>query len=458
MKRKYIAFLVLTLLTFMFVGKSEMNAQPPEPGPECDLQDCMLDQNFQQGFVNYHISAVFDPFSLTFCTIRTKTKQYKFNCPPPTGSYYRYEIESIEVFGACTGLNQSQLTQRAIRSIISSNTGSSLTPAWIGSYSCGQITGSSPSREIIPCGSECCRIYFESTWDQYGGTLDTIGRNYPTSCIGSGLCVDQCGDDAILPPLGDLETYNYIPQACYTTCGTIYDPIYRAITDISSDKIYADYSLATNNDTLCFSFHWVNFEGTHDLDDVLVRLIKDVLKEIYDDQGNPNYITINLAACWQQPHSGINLYYPCSQDDCCTMTFEIQSSTSAILDWYDHLGYNCESPCTTEVCDIYTEFQSSFTIGKSSLQFDLDPINNDIKIMPNPNSGTFNLEFNATVSEPHTIQVIDITGFEVFSAVLNPTIGINQMNLDLTSLPTGAYILQLINKGKVESKIKFLKN
>ena len=118
MKRKYIAFLVLTLLTFMFVGKGDVvKAQGP-----CGTSDCMLDPNFPQGADDYHISAVFDPASLTFCTIRTKTKRYKFNCPPPTGTYYRYEIESIEVFGACTGLNQSQLTQRAIRSIISSHT------------------------------------------------------------------------------------------------------------------------------------------------------------------------------------------------------------------------------------------------------------------------------------------------------------------------------------------------
>jgi len=457
-----LAFLVLTFLTFLFVGMGNlMFAVGPECGPDCDA-----DNQFPQGAVNYHISTVFDHATLTFCTIRTKTKLYKFNCPPPTGTYYRYEIESIEVFGACTGLSQSQKIQMAIRSIISTNFGYLNSPAWIQLYSCAETVGTSPVREIIPCNYYCCRIYFEATWDEGGGTLDSLSHggynfneNYCPTYIGRPNCTFQCEtDDDSFPTIGNLYTYNYIPQACFTSCGSTNDPIHRAVTDISSDMIYADYSLATNNDTLCFSFHWVNYEGTHDLDEVLVRLVKKVLKDIYDSHGNPNYITLNLAACWQKPYSGINLYYPCSQDDCCTMTFEIQSSTSAILDWYDHLGYNCQSPCTTEVCDIYRDFESSFAIGKSSIQFDLDQKSKSINIMPNPNSGTFNLEFNASVNEPHTILIINLMGLEVYSKIMNPTLGINYIDIDLTSLPTGAYYLHIVNKGLTTHKIKFIKN
>ncbi len=469
MNRKYLAFLVLTFLTIMFVGIGNFVYAQVQLGPRCsDDNDCAVDNQFPQGTVNYHTSTVFDHATLTFCIIRTKTKLYKFKCPPPERrSYYRYEIESIEVLGACTGVSQSQKIQMAIRSIISSNFGYLNSPAWIQLYSCAETVGTSPKREIIPCNDYCCRIYFEATWDEDGGTLDSLehGRfrdsieSYCPIYIGRPNCAFQCEiDDESFPPLGALYTYHYIPQACFTSCGTTNDPIYRAVTDISSDMIYADYSLATNNDTLCFSFHWVNYEGTHDLDDVLVRLVKKVLKDIYDSNSNPSYITLNLAACWQKPYSWVNLYYPCSQDDCCTMTFEILSSTSAILDWYDHLGYNCQSPCTTEVCEIYRDFESSFTIGKSAINFEIEPPGMNIKITPNPNTGIFTLEFNSSVSDNYTIQVVDLMGIEVFTSELSTAIGINQKNLDLTLLPIGAYYLQIIYKGKVESKIKFIKN
>lgn len=66
---------------------------------------------------------------------------------------------------------------------------------------------------------------------------------------------------------------------------------------------------------------------------------------------------------------------------------------------------------------------------------------------PNPASSTIRLSYNAKVEQNVNITIFDIMGnkvLEVFDGVL--TAGANEMNIDVSELQNGAYLLQVINK------------
>jgi hypothetical protein len=77
--------------------------------------------------------------------------------------------------------------------------------------------------------------------------------------------------------------------------------------------------------------------------------------------------------------------------------------------------------------------------------------------MPNPNTGIFNLEFNSAIREQHSLQVLDLMGQVLYSSDIMTNTGTNNLNLDFTTLPIGVYYLQLVHKGLVISKTKFIK-
>ncbi len=66
---------------------------------------------------------------------------------------------------------------------------------------------------------------------------------------------------------------------------------------------------------------------------------------------------------------------------------------------------------------------------------------------PNPASSTIRLSYNAKVEQNVSIAIFDIMGnkvLDVFSGILST--GANEMNIDVSKLPNGAYLLQVINK------------
>ena len=93
------------------------------------------------------------------------------------------------------------------------------------------------------------------------------------------------------------------------------------------------------------------------------------------------------------------------------------------------------------------------SIGNNPSEF-----NNDIRIIPNPTTGIFNLEFNTSVAGTHRIKVVDLRGYEVFSQDIKAVNGLNTLNIDLTNIPLGVYYLQVLSDDMMISNVKFIKN
>ena len=63
-------------------------------------------------------------------------------------------------------------------------------------------------------------------------------------------------------------------------------------------------------------------------------------------------------------------------------------------------------------------------------------------IYPNPTDGISTLDVNSTVAGKAIIEVYSITGSMVQSSVKTIRVGVNRLNLDITSVPAGIYLVK----------------
>jgi hypothetical protein len=115
----------------------------------------------------------------------------------------------------------------------------------------------------------------------------------------------------------------------------------------------------------------------------------------------------------------------------------------------------CQGTCI-EVCDIFDN--NPFKLPKSTAEFDELDSGEAIKIIPNPNTGFFELEYWTSLSEAYTIRVVDMLGNNIFSTTHQSQTGNNNLQINLTKAPVGAYYLHIVNKRLTLYKIKFIKN
>jgi hypothetical protein len=66
---------------------------------------------------------------------------------------------------------------------------------------------------------------------------------------------------------------------------------------------------------------------------------------------------------------------------------------------------------------------------------------------PNPTEGNATLDVNSTVAGIASIEVFSITGALVQTSVTNVRLGANRINLDLTAVPTGIYMIKAVING-----------
>ena len=89
-------------------------------------------------------------------------------------------------------------------------------------------------------------------------------------------------------------------------------------------------------------------------------------------------------------------------------------------------------------------------------------LSNDVEIViyPNPSNGKFSLSFGQMNSESITIQIIDVTGKEVFTKVLGSKDQINgRFNINCDHLSAGTYLLKLNGQsGVINKKITVYKD
>jgi hypothetical protein len=453
MKRKYIAFLVLTLLTFMFVGKGEMNAY---------CGGCLqLDQTFPVTNFVYPMFS-YDPGTDNYCTINIHATLRKYHCPP-ANPYYEYEITKVETLGFCT-LSDTEIMETAVKGVAALKNKYNYSPNYMKLPKCFDKVSTSPD-VFESCDPFPCCIYFESHWDStvadyYLDSISMVPNYYDCNYLGSSHeCKNYC-NPSILPPTGRLDISNQMPPACFSSCtktNTWPEPhIEYYYPDPDNTYINALYTLATSGSTPCFSFNFFQVKYQYlDPEDALEKLTRIALRDIWVSQGNPTYITLNLRQCWAQTYYPQQIYFPCEYSDCCEIVFEILNNGTEAQVYSSTSPGTCDGICF-DVCSIFPS--TSFSIPKLSIDTDDFELNQDIKIMPNPNTGIFNLEFNSATGEQHSLQVLDLLGQIVYSSDIMTNVGFNDLNLDLSSLPIGVYYLQLLNKGLVVSKIKFIKN
>lgn len=455
MKRKYIAFLVLTMLTFMFVGKGEMNAQ---------CHSCEQDMTFPTHNYIYPMFS-YDSGTDEYCTIDIHVSMKKYHCMPFGPTYYEYEITKIETGGYCT-LSDTEIMKTAVKGVAALKNIQNLSPNYMKLPKCFDLVSTSPD-VYEACDTTCCSIYFESHWDSTAADyyLDSISIYYslPGPCSFTGHkpeCQSYC-NQSIFPETGYMEISTQMPPACFSSCSTNatwpVPHIEYQYTVSPYAYINGLYTLGNSGSTPCFSFNFFQVKYAYlDPEDALEKLTRIALRDIWVSQGNPQYITLNLWQCWIQRYYPQQTYFPCELSDCCEITFEIEEIMGQLYAEVVSSSSpgSCDGDCF-DVCSIFPNGQ--YEIPKLSIDTENYELNQDIKIMPNPNTGIFNLEFNSVSDEQHSIQVLDVLGQVIYSSDIMTNTGANNLNLDLSTIPIGVYYLQLVNRGLVVSKTKFIK-
>jgi hypothetical protein len=453
MKRKYLAFLVLTLLTFMFVGKSEMKASCV-----CSRYMAFVLNNFTYPMFSY------DSGSDEYCTIDIHVTLIKYQCMPIGPIYYEYKITKIETGGYCT-LTDTEIMKTAVKGVAALKNMHNYSPTYMRLPKCLDKVSSSPD-VYESCDTSLCCIYFESHWDSTAADyyLDSISINPDnTACdyIGSSMFCDNYCNQSILPATGYLEISTQMPPACFSSCSTSatwpVPHIEYQYSGGSNAYINGLYTLGSSGSTPCFSFNFFQVKYEYlDPEVALEKLTRIALRDIWVSQGNPQYITLNLWQCWIQRYYPQQTYFPCELSDCCEITFEIEDISGQL--YAEVVSSSSPGSCNGDCFDVCSIFPSGqYTIPKLSIDTENYELNQDIKIMPNPNTGIFNLEFNSAIREQHSLQVLDLMGQVLYSSDIMTNTGTNNLNLDFTTLPIGVYYLQLVHKGLVISKTKFIK-
>jgi len=98
-------------------------------------------------------------------------------------------------------------------------------------------------------------------------------------------------------------------------------------------------------------------------------------------------------------------------------------------------AYTDSSGCSTSISQ-----QVSVNICTSVQQLEL---NANLEVYPNPNSGIFTIKFNAEVTGPIALTIIDNLGREIYKENIDSFKGTFEKQLDLSRYPAGIYSLQL---------------
>jgi hypothetical protein len=81
-------------------------------------------------------------------------------------------------------------------------------------------------------------------------------------------------------------------------------------------------------------------------------------------------------------------------------------------------------------------------------------------VFPSPNQGIFQVRFFNSANEPVTVRVLDAGGSEMYRQAVTTGLAYSLINIDISSRPTGTYIVEIINsKGErtCNGQEKFLK-
>ena len=89
--------------------------------------------------------------------------------------------------------------------------------------------------------------------------------------------------------------------------------------------------------------------------------------------------------------------------------------------------------CTQTACKTVTLLEGVENVALST----------SLSIYPNPNSGVFGVQFSLKTNESVTAQVFDVTGKAIYSTTFNGTAGNNKLNMDMSGIAKGIYVVKI---------------
>jgi hypothetical protein len=154
------------------------------------------------------------------------------------------------------------------------------------------------------------------------------------------------------------------------------------------------------------------------------------------------YSVNNVAGANQYNWSVTNGVYISGGQGTMNLALDFLSSTasSALLSVAAENGCGISAP-RTKMIAINTACREASEMSNEETLVDLDAT-----VYPNPTSGRVTLQFTSANDSKHTLNVYDMTGRIVFTRDVGVTEGLNQFDLDLSSLAKQVYLVRVGNE------------
>ncbi len=110
-----------------------------------------------------------------------------------------------------------------------------------------------------------------------------------------------------------------------------------------------------------------------------------------------------------------------------------------MYDWEIHTQ---NSTCPSELVPVNAVVNSCASIGENI------PFKKSIKVMPNPNNGQFNVEFNTDYAGKIKTELVNIVGAKVYEKDFEHQQGTNSISIASTNLSKGMYLFNIYFEGK----------
>ncbi len=211
----------------------------------------------------------------------------------------------------------------------------------------------------------------------------------------------------------------------------------------------------TKNNKLNYNFS--RSLNTKDLVKVIVRpdnAPQETTWEIKNSAGN----VIASGGPYTTPNNVVTEEVAITEADCYTFTVYDEGGNGVCCD--NGTGLVQLESNTGEVILVATEFGSSQTVqfsGNDFLSVEDLTFTESIEIFPNPTDGLVYLNVNTNNSSNILVDVYSVTGVKMFSNKYNVSKGENIINLDLSNLPLGLYIVKTQQNGNMQSSKLIIK-
>jgi hypothetical protein len=149
--------------------------------------------------------------------------------------------------------------------------------------------------------------------------------------------------------------------------------------------------------------------------------------------------------------NNVNANYPYSYEGLVSITGNSAGNPGFYYYFYDWEILNPNGSCVSPQTAVNVTVSACSGLQLQDIQF-----LHEMKLMPNPNNGSFTLDFNATETSDVTMQINNLMGQTVYSKNLGNVSGRITENISLPELPAAVYTMNIIYKGKPYVK-KFVK-